>query len=253
MQYINLPPKYCNCIILRDKCVVTNNNLLIFRVQELVAQTEQKESTVESTTEPESTEDTINSPKPKKKKKKDKREKESAADESLNDSSLEQTSENHQTAADTAEIDSNANRHHKEKKKKKKKDKRQEADEILPSELSTNDSSRYVSEKTSRKRAAESDDGLQDAPAAKKKKNGTRFHSQTVSWTRNNEPNVTEILMCDLYLQNIIINVFFLWSICTFLFFHLKRAACISLFFAVTHTILKLPKFSSLNGVIWWN
>uniref|UniRef100_A0A8C1T6I8 DNA-directed RNA polymerase subunit n=1 Tax=Cyprinus carpio TaxID=7962 RepID=A0A8C1T6I8_CYPCA len=131
------------------------------RVQELVAQTEQKEST----TEPESTEDTIDSPKPKKKKKKDKSEK-----ESLNDSGLEEMSENHQTADDTAEIDSNANGHHKEKKKKKKKDRGQESDEILPSELSTSDSSRYVSDKTSRKRAAESHDGLQDAPAAKKKK-----------------------------------------------------------------------------------
>uniref|UniRef100_A0A673HDF1 DNA-directed RNA polymerase subunit n=1 Tax=Sinocyclocheilus rhinocerous TaxID=307959 RepID=A0A673HDF1_9TELE len=148
---------------LGDKCVVTNNNLLIFRVQELVVQTEQKESTVESTTEPESTEDTIDSPKPKKKKKKDKCEK-----ESQNDRGLEQTSENHQTAADTAEIDSNANRHHKEKKRKKKE--RQESDEILPSELSTSDSSRYVNDKTSRKRAAESNDGPQDAPAAKKKK-----------------------------------------------------------------------------------
>ncbi|XP_016369800.1 DNA-directed RNA polymerase I subunit RPA43 [Sinocyclocheilus rhinocerous] len=135
------------------------------RVQELVAQAEQKETTVESATEPESTEDTIDSPKPKKKKKKkDKREK-----ESLNDSSLEQTSENQQTAADTTEIDSSANGHHKEKKKKKK-DKRQEADEISPSELPTSDSSGYVSDKTSRTRAAESDDGLQHAPAAKKKK-----------------------------------------------------------------------------------
>ncbi|XP_016112916.1 DNA-directed RNA polymerase I subunit RPA43-like [Sinocyclocheilus grahami] len=153
------------------------------RVQELVAQTEHKESMVELTTEPESTEDTIDSPKPKKK---DKHEK-----ESQNDRGLELTSENHQTAADTAEIDSNANGHHKEKKRKKKdkraemdsnanghhkekkrkkKDKRQESDEILPSELSTSDSSRYVSDKTSRKRAAESNDGLQDAPAAKKKK-----------------------------------------------------------------------------------
>lgn len=129
-----------------------------------MAQTEQKESTVESTTEPESTEDTIDSPKPKKKKK-DKRERESAADESLNDSVLEQTSENHQT---TAEIDSNANGHHKQKKKKR--DKRPESDEIMPSERSTSDSSGYVSEKTMRKRAAESDGGLQDAPAAKKKK-----------------------------------------------------------------------------------
>uniref|UniRef100_A0A8C2C8Q6 DNA-directed RNA polymerase subunit n=1 Tax=Cyprinus carpio TaxID=7962 RepID=A0A8C2C8Q6_CYPCA len=135
------------------------------RVQELVAQTEQKEMTVESTTEPESTEDTIDSLKPKKKKKKDKSEK-----ESLNDSGLEEMSENHQTADDTAEIDSNANGHHKEKKKKKKKDRGQESDEILPSELSTSDSSRYMSDKTSRKRAAESHDGLQDAPAAKKKK-----------------------------------------------------------------------------------
>ncbi|XP_016298007.1 DNA-directed RNA polymerase I subunit RPA43-like [Sinocyclocheilus anshuiensis] len=134
------------------------------RVQELVAQTEQMESTVESTTEPEPTEDTIDSAKPKKKKKKDKREK-----ESQNDRGLEQTSENHQTAADTAEIDSNANGHHKEKKRKKK-DRRQESDEILPSELSTSDFSRYVSDKTSRKRAAESNDGLQDVPAAKKKK-----------------------------------------------------------------------------------
>lgn len=125
-----------------------------------MAQTEQKEST----TEPESTEDTIDSPKPKKKKKKDKSEK-----ESLNDSGLEEMSENHQTADDTAEIDSNANGHHKEKKKKKK-DRGQESDEILPSELSTSDSSRYMSDKTSRKRAAESHDGLQDAPAAKKKK-----------------------------------------------------------------------------------
>ncbi|KAF4100879.1 DNA-directed RNA polymerase I subunit RPA43 [Onychostoma macrolepis] len=148
--------------------LLIRGRLEMSRVQELVAQTEQKESTVESTTEPESTEDTIDSPKAKKKKKKDKHEKESAADESLNDSSLEQTSENHQTAADT-EMDSNANGHHKQKKKKKK-DKRQESDEILPSELSTSDSSGYVSEKTSRKRAAESDDGLQDAPAAKKKK-----------------------------------------------------------------------------------
>lgn len=161
MQYIDLAPKFRKSIDLRDKCVVTNNNFLIFRVQELVAQTEQKEST----TEPESTEDTIDSPKPKKKKKKDKSEK-----ESLNDSGLEEMSENHQTADDTAEIDSNANGHHKEKKKKKKKDRGQESDEILPSELSTSDSSRYVSDKTSRKRAAESHDGLQDAPAAKKKK-----------------------------------------------------------------------------------
>uniref|UniRef100_A0A8C1RUN7 DNA-directed RNA polymerase subunit n=1 Tax=Cyprinus carpio TaxID=7962 RepID=A0A8C1RUN7_CYPCA len=115
--------------------------------------------------QPESTEDTIDSPKPKKKKKKDKSEK-----ESLNDSGLEEMSENHQTADDTAEIDSNANGHHKEKKKKKKKDRGQESDEILPSELSTSDSSRYMSDKTSRKRAAESHDGLQDAPAAKKKK-----------------------------------------------------------------------------------
>ncbi|XP_073678493.1 DNA-directed RNA polymerase I subunit RPA43-like [Garra rufa] len=134
------------------------------RVQELVAQFEQKESTVESTTEPESTEDTIGSPKPKKKKKKDKREEESAADESLNDSSLEQTSENHQSADDTVE-----NGHHKEKKKKKK-HKRQEADEISPCDLSTSDSSGYINDKISKKRAAESDNGLQDAPAAKKKK-----------------------------------------------------------------------------------
>ncbi|XP_026145047.1 DNA-directed RNA polymerase I subunit RPA43-like [Carassius auratus] len=126
------------------------------RVQELVAQTEPKEST----TEAECTEDTIDSPKPKKKKKKDKREK-----ESLNDSGLEEMSENTQNTADTAEIDSNANRHHKEKKKKKKKDKGQESDEI-----STSDSSRHASDKTSRKRAAESQDDLQDAPAAKKKK-----------------------------------------------------------------------------------
>uniref|UniRef100_A0A8C0Y405 DNA-directed RNA polymerase subunit n=1 Tax=Cyprinus carpio carpio TaxID=630221 RepID=A0A8C0Y405_CYPCA len=84
------------------------------RVQELVAQTEQKEMTVESATEPESTEDAIDSPKPKKKKKKDK--------------------------------------------------------QISPSELSTSDSSGYMSDKTSRKRAAESDGGLQDAPASKKKK-----------------------------------------------------------------------------------
>uniref|UniRef100_A0A8C1EIW0 DNA-directed RNA polymerase subunit n=1 Tax=Cyprinus carpio carpio TaxID=630221 RepID=A0A8C1EIW0_CYPCA len=160
MQYIDLTSKFRKSIDLRNKCVVTNNNFLIFRVQELVAQTEQKEST----TEPESTEDTIDSPKPKKKKKKDKSEK-----ESLNDSGLEEMSENHQTADDTAEIDSNANGHHKEKKKKKK-DRGQESDEILPSELSTSDSSRYMSDKTSRKRAAESHDGLQDAPAAKKKK-----------------------------------------------------------------------------------
>ncbi|KAK2887726.1 hypothetical protein Q8A67_015954 [Cirrhinus molitorella] len=140
------------------------------RVQELVAQFEEKESTVESITEPESTEDVIVSPKPKKKKKKDKREEESAADETLNGSSLEQTSENYQTADDTVETDSNANEHHKEKKKKKKKDKRKEGDEISPCELPTSDSSGYVSDKISKKRAAESDDGLQDAPAKKKKK-----------------------------------------------------------------------------------
>ncbi|XP_059366153.1 DNA-directed RNA polymerase I subunit RPA43-like [Carassius carassius] len=134
------------------------------RVQELVAQTEQKEMTVESATEPESTEDTIDTPKHKKKKKKDKREK-----ESLNDSSMEQTSENQQTAADTTETDSNANGHHKEKKKKKKKKKKKDK-QITPSELSPSDSSGYVSDKTSRKRAAESDDGLKDAPAAKQKK-----------------------------------------------------------------------------------
>ncbi len=172
MQCINLAPKYCNSII-------TNNNWLIFRVQELVAQTEQKEST----TEPESTEDPIDSPKPKKKKKKDKRERESAADESLNDSVLEQTSENHQT---TAEIDSNANGHHKQKKKK---DKRQESGEILPSELSTSDSSGYVSEKTIRKRAAENDGDPRDAPAAKKKKKSKWCHS----WTINDEPHVIYI------------------------------------------------------------
>ncbi|KAI2653225.1 DNA-directed RNA polymerase I subunit RPA43 [Labeo rohita] len=108
-------------------CVGQNLEFEVFQldadavVQELVEQFEQKESTVESTAELESTEDTIDSPKPKKKKKKDKREAESAADESLNDSSLEQTSEYHQTADDTTEIDSNANGHHKEKKKKKKK------------------------------------------------------------------------------------------------------------------------------------
>ncbi|XP_018975058.1 DNA-directed RNA polymerase I subunit RPA43 [Cyprinus carpio] len=124
------------------------------RVQELVAQTEQKEMTVESATEPESTEDAIDSPKPKKKKKKDKRE-----IESLDTSSLELT------AAHINQTDSNANAHHKEKKKKKKKDK-----QISPSELSTSDSSGYMSDKTSRKRAAESDGGLQDAPASKKKK-----------------------------------------------------------------------------------
>uniref|UniRef100_A0A8C2C6V0 DNA-directed RNA polymerase subunit n=1 Tax=Cyprinus carpio TaxID=7962 RepID=A0A8C2C6V0_CYPCA len=131
--------------------------------------------------QPESTEDTIDSLKPKKKKKKDKSEK-----ESLNDSGLEEMSENHQTADDTAEIDSNANGHHKEKKKKKKKDRGQESDEILPSELSTSDSSRYMSDKTSRKRAAESHDGLQD----------------TVSLTINNEPSVTEIL-CVIYIYRI--------------------------------------------------
>uniref|UniRef100_A0A8C2EUL1 DNA-directed RNA polymerase subunit n=1 Tax=Cyprinus carpio TaxID=7962 RepID=A0A8C2EUL1_CYPCA len=112
------------------------------------------EMTVESATEPESTEDAIDSPKPKKKKKKDKRE-----IESLNTSSLELT------AAHINQTDSSANAHHKEKKKKKKKDK-----QISPSELSTSDSSGYMSDKTSRKRAAESDGGLQDAPASKKKK-----------------------------------------------------------------------------------
>ncbi|XP_043089063.1 DNA-directed RNA polymerase I subunit RPA43 isoform X3 [Puntigrus tetrazona] len=99
------------------------------RVQELVARTEQKESTAESIPELESTEDTVDS-------------------------------DPEQTAGDTAEMDSNANGHHREKKKKKKKD------EILPS-----DSSGYVSDKTSRKRAAESDGaGLQKK---KKKKRST--------------------------------------------------------------------------------
>lgn len=154
----------------------TNNKMLvIFRVQELVGQTEQRESTVDSATEPEATENTTDSPKPKKKKKKDKREEESAADESVNGSSLQQPSENNETTVDTMEVDSNSNRHHKEKKKKKK-DKRQESDEILPSKLPASDSSGYVSDKTSRKRAAEREDRLQDdseimSPAKKKKKN----------------------------------------------------------------------------------
>ncbi|XP_043089062.1 DNA-directed RNA polymerase I subunit RPA43 isoform X2 [Puntigrus tetrazona] len=113
------------------------------RVQELVARTEQKESTAESIPELESTEDTVDSPKKKKKKKKDKSEEERVDD-----------------SGDAAERDSNANGHHREKKKKKKKD------EILPS-----DSSGYVSDKTSRKRAAESDGaGLQKK---KKKKRST--------------------------------------------------------------------------------
>ncbi|CAM4639600.1 unnamed protein product [Leuciscus chuanchicus] len=136
------------------------------RVQELVAQTEQKESTVESSTEPEPTEDTTVSPKPKKKKKKDKHEK-----ESVNDSSLQQTSENSQTTVDTMEVHSNSNGHHKEKKKKKKKDKRQESDEISPPEVPASDSSGYLSDKTSRKRAAEREDASELMPAAKMKKN----------------------------------------------------------------------------------
>ncbi|XP_067281193.1 DNA-directed RNA polymerase I subunit RPA43 [Pseudorasbora parva] len=142
------------------------------RVQELLGQTEQKESAVESSTEPEATEDTINSPNPKKKKKKkkDKREKESEADESVNDSSLQQTTENNETPVDIMEVDSNSNGHHKEKKKKKKKDKRQEADEISPSEVPASDSSGYLSDKTSRKRAAEREDTAEIMPAAKKKK-----------------------------------------------------------------------------------
>lgn len=166
----------------------TNNKMLvIFRVQELLGQTEQRESTVESATEPEATEnateDTTDSPKPKKKKKKDKREKESAADESVNGNSLQQPSENNETTVDTMEVDSNSNRHHKEKKKKKK-DKQQESDEILPSELPVSDSSGYISDKTSRKRAAESGDRLQDdseimSPAKKKKRNKW-FLSQSI-------------------------------------------------------------------------
>lgn len=135
------------------------------RVQELVAQSEQKETNVESSTEPEPTEDTTVSPKPKKKKKKDKREK-----ESVNDSSLQQTSENNQTTVDTMEVDSNTNGLHKEKKKKKK-DKRQESDEISAPELPASDSSGYLSDKTSRKRAAEREDVSEIMPAAKKKKN----------------------------------------------------------------------------------
>ncbi|KAK9958130.1 hypothetical protein ABG768_012304 [Culter alburnus] len=155
--------------------LLIKGGLLESRVRELLGQTEQRESTVESATEPEATEDTTDSPKPKKKKKKDKREKQSAADESVNGSSLQQPSENNETTVDTMEVDSNSNRHHKEKKKKKK-DKRQESDEILPSELPVSDSSGYISDKTSRKRAAESEDRLQDdseimSPAKKKKKN----------------------------------------------------------------------------------
>ncbi|XP_077050962.1 DNA-directed RNA polymerase I subunit RPA43 [Siphateles boraxobius] len=135
------------------------------RVQELLTHTEQKDSTVESSTEPEPTEDTTVTPKPKKKKKKDKREK-----ESVNDSSLQQTSENNETTVDTMEVDSDSNRHHKEKKKKKK-DKRQESDEISPSEPLASDSSGYLSDKTSRKRAAEREDASELMPAAKMKKN----------------------------------------------------------------------------------
>ncbi|KAK7124253.1 hypothetical protein R3I94_018575 [Phoxinus phoxinus] len=131
------------------------------RVQELTAQTEQQDSTVESSTEPEPTEDTTVSPKPKKKKKKDKREK-----EPVNDSSLQQTS---QTTVDTMEVDSNSNGHHREKKKKKK-DKRQESDEVSPSELPASDSSGYLSDRTSRKRAAEREDTSGLMPAAKMKK-----------------------------------------------------------------------------------
>lgn len=153
----------------------TNNNLLLtFRVQELVAQTEQKESTVESSTEPEPTEDTTVSPKPKKKKKKDKREK-----ESVNDSSLQQTSENNETTVDTMEVHSNSNGHHKEKKKKKK-DKRQESDEISTPEVPASDSSGYLSDKTSRKRAAEREDASELMPAAKMKKKNKWFLSQSI-------------------------------------------------------------------------
>ncbi|XP_051948748.1 DNA-directed RNA polymerase I subunit RPA43-like [Xyrauchen texanus] len=126
------------------------------RVQELMAQTEQNEALIEPTTESENTEDTTDNPMPKKKKKKkDKHEKESAVEEeSINDSNLQETSENHETTVDTMEVDSHSNGHHKDKKKKKKKDKRKESDESLPSDLLASDSSGYISDKTSRKRRA---------------------------------------------------------------------------------------------------
>ncbi|NP_001007154.1 DNA-directed RNA polymerase I subunit RPA43 [Danio rerio] len=179
------------------------------RVQELVAQFEQKQVTAESSTEADATEDTTGSPKPKKKKKrkKDKNDTESSMEECVNNSSLQETSEHHQTtteedcsangrhkekkkkkkkrdkndtessmdecmnnnslqetALDTTEEDCNANERHKEKKKKR--DKQQDSAEIVP----TSDSSGYISDKTSRKRALEAGDDIETLAAKKKKK-----------------------------------------------------------------------------------
>ncbi|XP_056336465.1 DNA-directed RNA polymerase I subunit RPA43 [Danio aesculapii] len=100
-----------------------------------------------------------------KKKKKDKDDTESSMDGFMNNNRLQETSENLETALDTTEEDCNANGRHKEKKKKKKRDKQLDSSEIVP----TSDSSGYISDKTSRKRALEAENDT-ETPAAKKKK-----------------------------------------------------------------------------------
>lgn len=186
------------------------------RVQELVAQAGQAKASVdlpaEPATEPESTEDTTDSPKPKKKKKKDKHQKQATSEDSVDDSSLPQTYDNHEV---NVEVDLNSSRPHKKKKKdkrekqatsedsvddslsqtcdihepdvdgtevdsnsnrlhkkKKKKDKRKYSDETLPSDLPASDSSRYLSDKTSIKRQADEIEDNSKMPVSKKTRNG---------------------------------------------------------------------------------
>ncbi|XP_036423447.1 DNA-directed RNA polymerase I subunit RPA43 [Colossoma macropomum] len=158
------------------------------RVQQLVASfggagTEEqgenmaKETATEmdSATAEEATESTSPS-KPKKKKKKREKEMDTEAVEDINSNQAAEA-ESHDVNSNGMEVDPDSSIHteEKKKKKKKKKDKRQEANEELPSptELPNSDSSGYVSDKSSRKRKAQDDEGLcdhSDTPVVKKKK-----------------------------------------------------------------------------------
>ncbi|KAI4885241.1 hypothetical protein NFI96_012604, partial [Prochilodus magdalenae] len=141
------------------------------RVQELVASISGNES-LEMPTETDSiaAEDAtteITSPsKPKKKKKKKDKERDMEAVEDTNGNS-------HDVNSNAIEEDPDSSIHTEEKKKKKKKkNKKQEATEEMPSptEFPNSDSSGYISEKSSLKRKAQDDEGLDDVPVVKKKK-----------------------------------------------------------------------------------
>ncbi|XP_056597515.1 DNA-directed RNA polymerase I subunit RPA43 [Triplophysa dalaica] len=91
------------------------------RVQELLAQPQQTEASVNLPAEPENTEDTTDSPKhKKKKKKKDKRENKATSEDSVDDSGLSQTCDNHEPNVNETELDLESSKPHKKKKKDKR-------------------------------------------------------------------------------------------------------------------------------------